>query len=171
MKVETQRPWTEPRSPFSPAQLVEEYFMDVYSLCFRHLGDPHDAEDATQETFLSLFREPEKLGRAESTRAWVLTVARNTSISLLRLRRRAAPLVLALVPAAPLQEPVDRDRLHQSLASLGEDDRQLLQMRFIEGKNGAEMAAATGRNPGTIATALCRALGRLRSLYHPGSGR
>jgi RNA polymerase sigma-70 factor (ECF subfamily) len=171
MQVETERQGTEPRSPFLPAQLVKDYFMDVYSLCFRHLGHPHDAEDATQETFLALFRDPEKLGGAESPRAWVLAVARNTAISLLRLRRRAAPLDGAPAPAAPIEEPVDRERLHESLASLSEDERHLLEMRFLEGKNGTEMAAATGRNQGAIATALCRALGRLRSVYHQGADR
>ena len=145
--------------------------MDVYGACFRVLGHPHDAEDATQETFLALFRDREKLDAAESPRAWVLTVARNTAVSLFRSRRRAPPVVEGLAEAAPIEEPVDRDRLHDALAGLPEDDRQLLQMRFLENKNAGEMAAATGRTRGSLATALCRALQRLRGLYQKGSGR
>ena len=169
MAVDTRPQKVEPRSPSSPTELVEGYFMDVYSACFRVLGRPQDAEDATQETFLALFREKERLAAADSPRAWVLTVARNTAVSILRKRRPAAPLPETVAAPAPIREPADRERLHQALAGLSEDDRHLVQMRFLEGKNPAEMAAASGRTIGSVATALCRALQRLRGLYHGGS--
>ncbi len=166
MPVDTRPQKVEPRSASSPAEIVEEYFMDVYSACFRVLGRPHDAEDATQETFLALFHGKDKLAAAVSVRAWVLTIARNTAISLLRSRRPAASLEEGLADQAPIREPADRDRLHQALAGLSEEERHLVQMRFLEGKSPAEMGAVSGRPPGTVATALCRALRRLRGLYH-----
>lgn len=169
MPVDTRPQKVEPRSASSPTELVEEYFMDVYAACFRVLGRPHDAEDATQETFLSLFREKEKLAAAGSVRAWVLAVARNTAISMLRRRRPAAPLPDLAADPAPIREPADRERLHQALAALSEDERHLVQMKFLEGKSPSEMAAASGRTPGSLATALCRALQRLRGLYHGDS--
>lgn len=159
----------EPRPASAPTELVEEYFMDVYASCFRVLGRPHDAEDATQETFLALFRAKEKLASVSAVRAWVLTVARNTAISMLRTRRPAAPLPEAVADPAPIREPVDRERLQQALAGLSEEERHLVLMKFLEGKSPAEMAAASGRNPGSLATALCRALERLRGLYHGGA--
>jgi RNA polymerase sigma factor (sigma-70 family) len=168
MAVDTRPQKVEPRSPSDPTELVEEYFMDVYAACFRVLGRPHDAEDATQETFLALFREQGKLADAASVRAWVLAIARNTAVSLLRKRRPAAPLVETVADPAPIREPADRERLHHALAGLSEDER-VVQMRFLEGKNPAEMAAASGRSLGGVATALCRALQRLRGLYHGGS--
>ena len=159
----------EARSASGPKELVEEYFMDVYAACFRVLGRPQDAEDATQETFLALFRQKEKVAAAQSARAWVLAVARNTAVSMLRARRPAAPLVEEAAGAAPIREPADRERLHQALAGLSEEERHLVQMRFLEGKSPAEMAAASGRNPGSVAVALCRALQRLRGLYQGGA--
>ncbi len=169
MTVETRPQRIEPRSLSTQAQLVEEYFRDVYGLCFRVLGHPHDAEDATQETFLALFRDREKIARAESPRAWVLGVARNTAVSQFRARRGSKPIVESLAQAAPVEEPADRSLLRTALAPLSEEDRLLLQLRFLEGKSGAEMAAA-GRSPGSLATALCRALQRLRQVYHGGIG-
>jgi RNA polymerase sigma factor (sigma-70 family) len=171
MPVETRPQKIEPRTSTTPALLVDQYFMDVYGLCFRVLGHPHDAEDATQETFMALFRERDKIGRAESPRAWILTIARNTAVSLFRARRRANPLEEGLAEAPPIEEPADRGRLDAALAGLAEDDRHLLQMKFLESKSAQEMAAATGRNRGSLATALCRALQRLRSLYQGGPGR
>ena len=164
-------PRSDAASLSSRTGLVEEFFMDVYGVCFRILGRPYDAEDATQETFLALFRDLEKLERADSRRGWVLAVARNTAVSLGRSRKGTAPLVEGLAPAAPLEEPVDRPRLHQALGALGEEDRRLLELRFLEDMSAQEMAHATGRNRGALATALCRALGRLRQIYHGGSGR
>ena len=169
MQVDIRPLKVEPRSASGPTELVEEYFMDVYAACFRILGRPQDAEDATQETFLALFREKEKVAAATSTRAWVLAIARNTAISLLRARRPAAPLAEELTGAAPIREPADRERLHRALAGLSEDERHLVQMKFLEGKSPAEMAVASGRNPASVAVALCRALQRLRGLYHGGA--
>ena len=156
----------EPRSASSLTELIQVYFMDVYSACYRVLGRPQDAEDATQETFLSLFRSREKLAEAQSIRAWVLTIARNTAISMLRSRRPTTALPESVAAAAPIREPGDRERLQHALTLLSEEERHLVQMKFLEGKGPAEMAAASGRNPASVATALCRALQRLRGLYH-----
>jgi RNA polymerase sigma-70 factor (ECF subfamily) len=170
MPVDIRPEKVEPMPASGLTELIQEYFMDVYRVCWRVLGRPQDAEDATQETFLSLFRSKDKLAGAESVRAWILTIARNTSISMLRTRRPLAPLAPELTPSAgPIGEPVDRERLLEALAGLSEEDRQLVEMRFLEGKSPAEMAAASGRSRGSVATALCRALGRLRELYHGGS--
>ncbi|HLH28127.1 MAG TPA: sigma-70 family RNA polymerase sigma factor, partial [Acidimicrobiales bacterium] len=125
-----------------------------------------DAEDAAQETFVALFRTPDKLAAAASARAWVLAIARNTAVSMIRSRRPAVPLAEGTADSAPLRDPVDRERLHGALAGLSDDDRHLVQMRFLEGRSPAEMAAASGRSSGSVATALCRALQRLRRLYH-----
>lgn len=166
MPVDMHAQKVEARPASSPSKLLEEYFMDVYGVCFRVLGRPHDAEDATQEAFLALFRAQEKLASVSSVRAWVLSIARNTAVSMLRSRRPAAPLPEGMADPEPIRGPVDRERLHQALAGLSEDDRHLVQLRFLEGRSPAEMAAAVGRNAGAVATALCRALGRLRGLYH-----
>jgi RNA polymerase sigma-70 factor (ECF subfamily) len=168
MPVDMRPQKVEPRSASSLTELIQAYFMDVYSACYRVLGRPQDAEDATQETFLSLFRSREKLAEAQSIRAWVLTVARNTAVSMLRARRPAAALPESIAAAGPIREPGDPERLQHVLSLLSEDERHLVEMRFLEGRGLAEMAAASGRNPASVATALCRALQRLRDLYHGG---
>lgn len=166
MPVDLRPERIEPGSASSLKELIRDHFMDVYGACLRVLGRPHDAEDATQEAFLSLLRTRDKLAAAQSVRAWVLTVARNTAISMLRRRRPAAPLSEPIAAAPPISSLGDPERLHQALAGLDETQRDLIQMRFLEGKSPAEMAAATGRTPRAVAVALCRALERLRGLYH-----
>ncbi len=140
--------------------------MDVYAVCHRILGRREDAEDAAQETFLALFRERGKLEGLASEKAWVMTVARNTAISLGRARRRPPTLAEPAAGAAPLDGDADPERLDLALAALTEEERHLLQMRFLEGKGPAEIGEATGKSAGAAATALCRALRRLREIYH-----
>ena len=169
MPVEIRPQKVDPVSASTLTELIQNYFMDVYTVCFRVLGRPQDAEDATQETFLSVFRTREKLAEARSTRAWIVTIARNTAISMLRARRPAATLPDSVAEGVPIRAPGDPERLSQALALLSEEDRHLVQMRFLEGKSPAEMALESGRNQASVATALCRALGRLRGLYHGGA--
>ena len=166
MTVEIRPRQVEPNLTSSLMELIQRYFMDVYSVCFRVLGRPQDAEDATQETFLSIFRSRGRVTQAQSARAWILTIARNTAVSMLRTRRPAALLPESLLDVGPIREPGDLERLHQALAALSEDERHLVQLRFLEGKSPSEMAAACGRTQSSVATALCRALRRLRGLYH-----
>lgn len=164
MAVDTRaRPAAEPAA--SSADLVRRYSREVYLLSFRILGRREDAEDAAQETFLALFRGRTKLEGAASEKAWVMTVARNTAISLGRSRRRPALLVDDLLQAPPIESPADPERLNQALAALSEEERLLLQMKFQEKKSPAEMGEAVGKSPGAAATALCRALARLRQQY------
>src|SRR5579862_2911956 len=166
MPVDLRPERIEPGSASSLKELIRDYFMDVYGACLRVLGRPHGAEDATQEVFLSLFRTQDKLAAAQSVRAWVMTVARNTAISMLRRRHPGPPLSEPMAAAPPIASLGDPERLHQALAGLDEKERDLIQMRFLEDKSAAEMAAATGRTKRAVTVALCRALERLRGLYH-----
>jgi RNA polymerase sigma-70 factor (ECF subfamily) len=69
------------------AELVYLFQDPVYNLCYRMLGENGEAEDATQETFLRVFKN---LGRYDTTRpfkTWLLSIASNHCIDRLRKRR------------------------------------------------------------------------------------
>lgn len=152
-----------------PAVWVEMHFLDVYAFCFRLLGHPQDAEDATQETFAAAFREPERWKSLDSARAWLIAVAKNKAISIRRARGRGrSPAIEPAGDAPPLADPLDRERLHAAMARLTEEDREILGLRFLQGHSAEEISRTTGRTPGAVRTGLCRALARLRSLYHGG---
>src|SRR5438093_11502500 len=67
--------------------LVLRYQTRVYNLCYRMLSDPDAAADATQETFLSAYRA---IGRFKGGqfRAWLLRIASNACLDMLRARKR-----------------------------------------------------------------------------------
>src|SRR5258708_30480226 len=91
MPVEIRPEKAVPSPALRLSELIQDHFMDVYRVCWKVLGRPQDAEDATQETFLSLVRSKDKLAAATSPRARILTRARTTSISVPRPPRSAAP--------------------------------------------------------------------------------
>ena len=55
----------------------EEHLNTVYRVCYGFFGNAPDAEDATQETFLRLFRYDGKFNDAEHEKAWLIRVASN----------------------------------------------------------------------------------------------
>src|SRR3954452_22103832 len=71
--------------------LVEQHQRLVYNLCLRMLGRPPAAEDATQETFISAFRNIKSFTGA-NFRAWLMRIAGNICIDELRKRSRRPAL-------------------------------------------------------------------------------
>lgn len=69
------------------AQLVEEHQVAVYNLCYRMLGDPYEAEDAAQETFIRAYKGIKSFDRKRSFSTWTLSIAAHYCIDQLRKKR------------------------------------------------------------------------------------
>jgi RNA polymerase sigma-70 factor (ECF subfamily) len=68
-------------------ELVGAYQVPVYNLCYRMLGEPGEAEDAAQETFLKAYRNMQRYDPGRKFVTWLLTIASNHCIDRLRKRR------------------------------------------------------------------------------------
>ncbi len=68
-------------------QLVEAYQRPVYNLCYRMLGDPDEAEDAAQETFLRVYKNIKHYDNDRPFSTWLLSIAAHLCIDQLRKRR------------------------------------------------------------------------------------
>ena len=73
-------------------QLVARFQDRVYGLAFRMLGESHDAEDVAQQTFLSLVEHLNDFREESAVAGWVLRIAANHALKLLR-KRRGLPTV------------------------------------------------------------------------------
>ena len=136
--------------------MVEAYQTPVYNLCYRVLGNPHDAEEAAQEAFLRAYTRLSSYDPARSFKTWLLSIAHHYCIDRLR-RRRLTWLSLDDEPAldtamwrssAPTPEEVvmrhERDGDIQALLSaLPLKDRSALVMRYWYDLSYEEIAAAT----------------------------
>ena len=84
-------------------QLVETYQRPVYNLCYRMLGDPDEAEDASQETFLRVYKNIKHYDAKRPFTTWLLSIAAHHCIDQLRKRR----MVVISMDETPYLDPPD----------------------------------------------------------------
>ena len=158
---------SDPRA-FAP--LYARYFDPVYRYCYRRLGHPEAAADATAQVFAkALAALPRYREDAPSFRSWLFAIAHNVIADDLRARRPVAPIDEAARLAATEPSPEEAALANETgcmvqalLAQLPPDQRQILELR-LAGLTGPEIAAALGRSLGAVKIAQVRAFARLRA--------
>jgi RNA polymerase sigma-70 factor (ECF subfamily) len=160
-----------------PAQfdaLYRKYVAQVYSYAYYELRDPHEAEDATERTFMAALAN---LGRfeeraapddsaASTFRVWLFQIARNAVAERRRrIRRRPeAPLEAAgMIPAVTdvEDEAARRDdvtAVMRAIDRLPDDRRRAVILRFVEEMSTSEIAGILGRSDGAVRVLIHRAL-------------
>jgi RNA polymerase sigma-70 factor (ECF subfamily) len=84
-------------------QLVEAYQRPVYNLCYRMLANPDEAEDASQETFLRVYKNLKHYDNKRPFSTWLLSIAAHHCIDQLRKKR----MVVVSMDALPYIDPPD----------------------------------------------------------------
>jgi RNA polymerase sigma-70 factor (ECF subfamily) len=148
--------------------LYRRYVDRVYAHAFYALGDHHDAEDATERTFLDAMRG---IGAYRDTgagfRAWLFRVAHNTVSNAMRSRRRrrTEPIPDGWDRPAPNADPAtlvaraeEGRRVLRAVRELPLDRRQVVLLRFVDGLTAAEIGVVLDRSPGAVRVLLHRAL-------------
>ena len=155
----------------------------AFALVFRHFAprlrafmirggcDRGDAEEIVQEVMVTIWRRAETFDpRQASASTWIFTIARNRRIDRLRRERRPEldPNDPALVPDAPraadqsLALTQDTERLESAIATLPQEQRDILERAYYDEKPHSVIAEETGLPLGTVKSRLRLALGRLR---------
>jgi RNA polymerase sigma-70 factor (ECF subfamily) len=126
-------------------KLVAHHRDTVYTFAYYHLGNREEAEDATQEVLIKLWRNMDKIA-ADKAPLWIRRVTRNTCIDVMRARRAYRMRVVSgsrsadvLQYASPGPSPHTaaeasefRDRIRHALASISEPYRSIVILREIE---------------------------------------
>lgn len=150
------------------ARLVDEHHPMVYRYAYRLTGSAADAEDLTQQVFLTAQKKLEQLRNVESVRSWLFTILRNYFLKECQKRRpvpaESLQLDMNTIPEEiPDQTHVDRERLQQALDELPEKFRIVVAMFYYEGCSYREIADRLDLPIGTVMSRLARAKGHLRS--------
>lgn len=152
--------------------LVREHAALVYRVVYVILRNHHDAEDATQETFLRVLRYGKRLASVRNPRAWLARVAWRVALD----RRRSAPevslqdaaqTVLELKAAGRTPEEIAAESqmaalLERLLATLPHELREALALSTVEEMSSADIAAVLEIPEATVRTRLLRARQLLR---------
>jgi RNA polymerase sigma-70 factor (ECF subfamily) len=138
-------------------ELVRRYERKVYNITYRMLGNPEDASEALQDTFLRAYRFLGKFQFKSKFYTWLYRIA--TNVSLTRLRKRKSPVVMSI--DAPVGESGDmvldipddqfspeklfeqreiRRKLKEAVDKLPEDYRTVVVLRDLEGLSNEDVS-------------------------------
>jgi RNA polymerase sigma-70 factor, ECF subfamily len=160
--------------------LVVTYQDLVYNQAYRMMGEPEYAADATQEAFISAYRNLRSY-RGGSFRAWLLRIVTNACYDELRRRQRRPTTSLEPMddggeemesphwladPGETPEDSLERAELgtaiQNCLDNLPLDFRSAVILVDIQGMDYSEAAQTVGKPVGTIKSRLARARSRLR---------
>jgi RNA polymerase sigma-70 factor (ECF subfamily) len=144
----------------------------VFRLCYLLLGDPDDAEDVAQETFLRAWNHLRRFDPTRPLRPWLLSIASNLASN----RRRSAGRYVSALMRAFRNEPAassieERSAQHmeagdlwKAVQTLNVQDQQIVYLRYFLELSVSETAQALNVPEGTVKSRLSRALDRLRGI-------
>jgi RNA polymerase sigma-70 factor, ECF subfamily len=163
------------------ASVVMPHLADAYALARWITGNRTDAEDVVQDACLRAFRAIAGFAGG-STRAWTLTIVRNTAYTWMS-KNRSMPLVAiddlealddaqglqsasqtmgqASTPETDLIAKADAEQLQAAIAALPVSFRETLVLRDVQGLDYREIAEVTAVPIGTVMSRLARARRRL----------
>jgi RNA polymerase sigma-70 factor (ECF subfamily) len=155
--------------------LYTEHLKDVYSYAYYRVGNHHDAEDLTTQTFIQAYRHFERAqreSRGRPLRPWLIRIAHNLAANHYRDRSRKpqtpiddTTMLSALHTTEDLVEGRDElKRILEGVVELSGDRREALIMRFALGMDNREIARALGRTDGATKVLLHRAVKQLEGI-------
>ncbi|RME58585.1 MAG: sigma-70 family RNA polymerase sigma factor [Caldilineae bacterium] len=171
--------WLEQARSGDPAafgKLVEAYQKPVYNLTYRMLGNPEEAEDAAQETFLRAYTRLHQYNPAHKFSTWLFSIANHHCIDRLRRRRlnvtpiEDSPLVYTLESERPRPEErllaAEEAREIQALIDKLEPEyRTPLVLRYWHDCSYQEIADIMEISLAAVKSRLFRARQKLAQIY------
>jgi RNA polymerase sigma-70 factor (ECF subfamily) len=154
--------------------LVGVFEARIYNFLCRFTGNPHDAEDLTQETFVKAFRGIRNYQPTHAFSTWLFTIAKRTAIKHFRSHRPTEPLADEEGdpgeaadhndPGAMLAQKDEAISLWNLARRLKPKQHEALWLRYGEGFSVAETARIMETNQIHVKVLLHRARGRLAKL-------
>ena len=158
--------------------LYSRYVTPVYSMALHMLKQPPLAEEVTQDVFLNIWLKASSFNSERGQpRSWIMSVAHHRVVDVIRSRRRTATMTdpegyetLERLPSGgasvenQVQQNLDRERIMKALATLPENQRQVIVLAYFEGYSQSEMAEFLTEPLGTIKTRVRLAMQKLRAV-------
>jgi RNA polymerase sigma-70 factor (ECF subfamily) len=152
------------------------HFDRIYSYLHMSVGNRHDAEDLTTQTFLRML---EAIGRfrwqSVPFSAWLFRIAHNLAMDHFRATRRVQPEEVVPEPEGSESDSAELEAMHaigrQSLLdlieNLSDEQQQVLTLKFVFNFSNAEVATILGKTEGAVKSLQHRALVSLQKQVAP----
>ena len=157
--------------------LYARYSSPVYSLVWKILQSPEEAEDVALDVFWQVWRQADRYDASRGAPpAWIFTLARSRAIDRLRARHRREDRTISFDDPAVNLDPLDeraspdqvasfsqtRDAVRAAMTSLSPAQREAVDLAFFKGLTHVEIAEKLGQPLGTIKTRIRQGLIRLK---------
>src|SRR3954463_13168645 len=163
------------------SELYKAHLRDVYSYAYYRVGNHHDAEDLTEQTFLQAYRHFERAqqeSQGRPLRPWLIRIAHNLAANYSRDRSRrpqtniddAGALSTPHTTEGLVEDRDDLARILRGVQQLPDDRREALIMRFALGMDNREIARALDRTDGATKVLLHRAIRQLEEIVQKAEG-
>ena len=159
-------------------KLYDKYVDVVFRYVLFRVGDRDLAEDVTSETFLRALRRITSISyQGRDVSAWLVTIARNLVLDHVKSSRFRLEVTTAEIedrervvagPEQQIMSKVTKEELLRCIERLGDDQRECIVLRFLQGLSVAETAELMRRNEGAIKALQHRAVRRLAQLLPAG---
>ena len=150
-------------------ELYKLYVEQVFRYLYSKIGNLHDAEDVTSQTFLAAFESFDKFRQDGHFASWLFGIARNKAMDHFRRRDRSSHIeVSSEIPVedntlASMIKTEQAEVLSKLIQALPEEDRELLRLRFLAEMSYPEIARCIHRNEEAVKKTTYRLLARLHS--------
>jgi RNA polymerase sigma-70 factor (ECF subfamily) len=147
------------------------HFDRIYGYLQLSVGNRHDAEDLTNQTFVKMIDSIDRFEwRKVPLSAWLFRIAHNLAMDHFRSRRRWQPEEEPPEPPGSEVRSAEDEALHtigresmfELIESLSEDQKQVLTLKFVFDFSNAEVGTILGKSEGAVKSLQHRALGSLR---------
>jgi RNA polymerase sigma-70 factor (ECF subfamily) len=160
------------RDPAAFAALYDKHVVRIYRHIYYLVNDSREAEDLTAQTFLKAWEAIDRYKeRGAPFVAWLLRIAHNITVSLLRSKRDHSTLEDTYVdhkldrnPEEALEQSHDEKSVRDAVLCLRDEQRQVIMLRFVEELDYREVAAVIGKSVPAVRVIQHRALGNLRKI-------
>lgn len=145
--------------------LTRLHHESVFRLAYLIVGDPADADDVAQETFIRAYRSLDQFDTTRAARPWLLSITTNLARNRLRSVGRYLSALTRL--AQPEPKPLSKDDsqlLWQAVRQLNSSDQEIVYLRYFFDMSEAESAETLSLPVGTIKSRSHRVLAKLRAI-------
>jgi RNA polymerase sigma-70 factor (ECF subfamily) len=156
-------------------RLYDGHAQPLYAFLLNFTRDEADTRDLLQEIFVKLAREPKLLDGVRDERAFLIRLAHNAAIDLIRRRGTrertkenfTVEKISLFAPTNDPDEKVFRAELAEAMAGLPEEQRAVMHLKLWEGLTFEQIADALGLSPNTAASRYRYGLDKMRERLRP----
>jgi RNA polymerase sigma-70 factor (ECF subfamily) len=157
------------QDPAAFGKIYDRYIQAVYRYLYSRLGNVHEAEDVTSQTFMAAYEALSKYREQGQFAAWLFRIARSKMNDHFRRTRLEVGLELAegIIQGEDALGAVIQDeelgRLRSTIKKLNPEEQDLIRLRYVADLSFGEMAELLGKREDAVKKSVYRLLARLKS--------